>query len=131
MFQKKLKTGLTYEKTIAVTSNDTAAAYGSGNVDVLATPAMIALMEGTALECVQSFLEKDFVTVGIDVCVKHVKATPVGMQVTCKAILREVDGARLVFDVEAWDEKGKIGMGTHERFVVNLPEFMKKVNQNG
>jgi len=52
------------------------------------------------------------------------------MQVTCKAVLTKVDGARLTFDVEAWDEEGKIGAGTHERFVVNLPEFMKKVNRN-
>ncbi len=126
MFKKELIQGTVFTKTFTVTSKDTASAYGSGDVNVLATPAMISFMEGTALSGIQPSLSDDFTTVGIEVCIKHIKATPVGMKVTCKAILKEVDGAKLTFDVEAKDEEGKIGIGTHKRFIINLPEFMAK-----
>jgi fluoroacetyl-CoA thioesterase len=129
MFKKTLSRGEEFEKTITVKYKDTAAAYGSGNVEVLATPAMISLMEGTALEGVQPFLANDYTTVGTDICVKHVKATPVGMKVTCKAVLKDVEGARLSFDVEVRDEEGITGYGTHQRFIVHLPEFMAKVGK--
>jgi predicted thioesterase len=129
MFKKDLTAGFTHTKTIMVNFKDTAAAFGSGSVEVFATPALISLMEGTALEGVQPFLTDDYTTVGIDVCVKHIKATPVGMKVTCKAVLTDVDGARLTFEVEAKDEEGKIGYGTHKRFVINLPEFMEKAGK--
>ena len=126
MSGNKLTAGMVFEKTITVQYKDTAAAFGSGKVEVLATPAMISLMEGTALQGVQPYLAKDHTTVGIDVCVKHIKATPVGMKVTCKAVLTAVEGAKLTFEVEAYDEKGKIGFGTHRRYIINLPEFMEK-----
>ncbi len=131
MFKETLVAGQAFEKTITVEHKDTAAAFGSGSVEVFATLAMVSLMEGTALEGVQPFLADNFTTVGIDVCVKHIKATPVGMKATCKAVLTEVDGAKLSFNVEVQDEEGKIGYGTHQRFIINLPEFMKKAGRKG
>ncbi len=130
MSGKKLTAGMVFEKTITVQHKDTAAAFGSGKVEVLATPAMISLMEGTALQGVQPYLNENHTTVGIEVCVKHIKATPVGMKVTCKAVLTAVEDAKLTFEVEACDEKGKIGFGTHQRYIVDLPEFMEKVKRS-
>jgi len=88
---------------------------------------MISLMENTALRLVAPYLEEGWVTVGTQVNVKHIKATPVGMKVRCIAKLVSVDGPKLMFEVEAYDEKGKIGFGTHKRYVVNLAEFMKNL----
>ncbi len=127
MFRKELPTGMVFIKTKKVAFKDTAAALGSGNAEVFATPALVALMEGTALELVRPFLAEGYVTVGTEVCIKHIKATPVGMQVTCKATLTSREGAKLTFEVEAEDEEGKIGFGSHKRFVVHLAGFMDKV----
>ncbi len=126
MFQKELPTGSVFVKTKKVVYEDTAAALGSGNAEVFATPALVALMEGTALEVVRPFLAEGYITVGTEVCIKHIKATPVGMNVTCKATLTAREGAKLTFEVEAEDEEGKIGFGTHKRFVVHLARFMDK-----
>ncbi len=126
MFKKDFETGITFTKMVTVSFQDTAAAFGSGKVEVLATPAMIALMEGTALELIQQYLEEGFTTVGTEVCVKHVKATPVGMKVTCKATLKEAEENKLMFDVVASDEEGQIGYGTHRRYIINLEKFMGK-----
>lgn len=122
----KIKPGLTGEVREKVTENNTARAYGSGGVNVYATPAMIGLMENAALSAVDPLLPEGQATVGIAVSVRHLAATPVGMQVTAKAYLKEVDGRRLVFKVEAFDEKEKIGEGEHERFVINLEKFLDK-----
>ena len=117
----------TLTQTMRVTENDTAMRYGSGLLDVYATPAMIAFMENTAHQSVGKFLSDDETTVGIEVCVKHLKATPLGMTVTCEAALKNIDGRKLTFTVKAWDEKGLIGEGTHERFVVNKEKFLSKL----
>ncbi len=112
------------EKTVK--EEDTAAAYGSGLVEVFATPAMIAFMEHTAMHCVKELLPEEFSTVGTHVNVSHSKATPVGMKVSCKAKLIEVDGRKLVFEVSAKDEEGEIGSGTHSRFIIDEQKFMEK-----
>lgn len=124
-----IQTGLTCKKKITVTPEMTAAAMGSGALEVLATPSMIALMEGTAQEAVQSLLEDGRGTVGtrIDVC--HLAATPVGMEVTCTAEVTEVDRRRIVFTVKAKDEKEVIGEGIHERFVIDNEKFFAKCRQ--
>jgi predicted thioesterase len=116
---------LTLEKTVK--KEDTAARYGSGLVEVFATPAMIAFMEQTSLELVQPFLPEGYNTVGTDVCVKHSKASPVGMKVRCKATLDRTEGKKLFFSVTAWDENGKIGEGTHTRYIICTEEFMKSI----
>jgi fluoroacetyl-CoA thioesterase len=122
-----LKEGLNYHTEITVGSNLTATFHGSGNLDVYATPAMIALMENTAMTCVQPGLPEGYSTVGIEVNIKHSKATPVGMKVRAEAILEKIDRNKLYFKVEAYDEKGKIGEGSHVRYIVNAEEFMKRI----
>lgn len=124
-----LKEGITYTAKQIVKRKDTAAEYGSGLVEVFATPAMIALMENAALKTVLPYLGDDHNTVGFEVNIKHLKPTPVGMQVECTATLIEVDGKKLVFKVVATDEEGKIGEGTHTRYIINSKKFMDKLNQ--
>ena len=121
-----LHTGMKAEKSEKVTEDNTAIKYGSGGVAVYATPAMIGLMEGTCLAAVDPHLPAGQATVGTSLNVKHMAATPVGMSVKASAELVEVDGKRLVFRVEAFDDKDKIGEGTHERFIIDLEKFIKK-----
>jgi predicted thioesterase len=119
--------GVQGKEELVVTQQDTAARYGSGLVEVYATPAMIALMEKTCLNSVLSYLPEGYGTVGVKVDVVHSKATPVGMRVTCESTLLEVDRRRLVFELVARDERGEIGKGQHERFVIDTKKFMEKL----
>lgn len=123
-----LKVGLLGEKTEQVNQSNTAVSYGSGSIEVYATPAMIGLMEGAAILCVDDELEDGLSTVGISLEVKHLVATPIGMNVTAKAKLVEIAERKLTFLVEAFDEKDKIGEGTHERFIVKVDKFLEKCN---
>ena len=121
-----LEVGLTLEQTQIVTEQLTAANLGSGALPVYGTPYMIAFMEATSRKCVQPHLDEGCGTVGTMVNVKHLAASPVGMTITCRATLIEVDRRRLMFRVEAYDNDGLIGEGTHERFVINNDKFMQK-----
>lgn len=121
-----LHTGMKAQKTESVTNDNTAVKYGSGGVSVYATPAMIGLMEGTCLAAVDPFLPEGMATVGTQLNIKHLAATPVGMSVRAEAELIEVAGKRLVFQVEAYDDKEKIGEGTHERYIIDLQKFLQK-----
>lgn len=113
---------------LKVSSADTAAAFSSGLVEVYATPAMIALMEKTCQLSVQPFLPEGFISVGTLVNIQHLKATPVGMNVTCESELVEQEGKKLVFKVIARDEQGVIGDGMHERYIVEVKSFMSKIS---
>jgi fluoroacetyl-CoA thioesterase len=115
------------EQTVFVNETNTAKAYGSGLIDVFATPAMVGLMENTAHTSIQEFLPQGMVTVGIEINVKHIKATPLGMKVTCNSVLEKVEGKRLFFNVEAFDEVGKIGEATHIRYIVDAVKFVEKL----
>lgn len=126
-----LEAGIKGRDTVQVVHENTAAVVGSGMLEVFATPMMIALMEKTACESVAPYLQEGQGSVGTELNVKHVAATPVGMTVTCETELVEVDGRRLVFRVEAYDEVGLIGTGTHERFVVNNEKFQSKTDAKG
>lgn len=121
-----LNVGLAGEATTVVVHENTAAAVGAGGVEVFGTPMMIALMENAAWRAVAEHLEPGYVTVGTLVNVKHLAATPLGQQVRASAELLEIDRRRLVFKVEAYDEKQKIGEGLHERFIVQLERFLQK-----
>jgi len=118
--------GLTGEASLVVVEADTAQAVGSGGLAVLATPRMLALMEQAAFQAVQPHLAAGETTVGTGVEIQHVAATPLGMRVTARARLEAVNGRKLRFHVEASDEQGLIGMGTHERFVVQAGRFLAK-----
>ena len=119
--------GLTNSETLLVRHEDTAAVYGSGALEVFATPAMIALMEKTCLESVSDKIGEGNTTVGISVNIKHLKASPVGALIRCDATLVEVDRRRLVFEVKCFEGETLIGEGIHERFVVDSEKFMRKL----
>ncbi|MBQ5390496.1 MAG: thioesterase family protein [Clostridia bacterium] len=121
-----MEVGIKHTVTEIVTKEKTAAQVGSGLLPVYATPAMIALMEKCASECVAPYIEEGKSSVGTMLNVKHLSASPIGMQITCTATLTEIDGRRLVFSLEASDEKGPIGEGAHERFVIDIERFMAK-----
>jgi len=125
----QLSPGIAGERTIEVSPDHTAEAYQSGIVAVFATPAMIGLMENTAHLSVQPYLGNGYITVGTEVNIKHIKATPVGMKVTARSELLEVSGNKLVFSVTASDETGQIGFGTHVRYIVHAASFMQKIEK--
>ncbi len=125
----KIELGMTGEATTTVVHENTAAAVGAGGVEVFGTPMMIALMENAAWRAVVASLDEGDVTVGSVVNVKHLGATPLGQRVRATAELVEIEGRRLVFRVEAYDEQKKIGEGIHERFVVNLERFLKRIGR--
>lgn len=124
-----LKTGLKNTKTIRVDKSNTAAAVGSGGLEVFSTPDMIALMEGTCKSLVDEYLEEGKGTVGISISTDHKAATPVGMEVTCEAELVEIDRSRLVFKVRCKDELDDISEGEHQRFIVDNEKFLANVNK--
>lgn len=124
-----LTVGMTSKVEITVEQKDTAVAFGSGGVKVLATPMMIGLMENAALKAVDPHLPEGYATVGTHLDVKHLAATPIGMKAYAKAELIKIEGKRLEFKVEAYDEKEKIGEGTHERYIVQLGKFLEKTNE--
>lgn len=122
-----LQAGLKYQSCVAVSSDNTALRLGSGDMEVFATPAMIALMENAAMKAVAPALEEGTTTVGTMMRSSHVKASAVGATITAEAELISVDGRRLSFAVRAWDEKGVIGEGEHERFIVDKQRFLAKL----
>ena len=124
-----LEIGMTNKTLRTVVPEFTAAALKSGLLEVLATPIMIAWMEECCMECVQAKLDEGFGTVGTLVNVTHEAPTPVGGTVTVSCFLRQVDGRRLVFAVEASDKGGIIGRGSHERFIVEGAKFQAKCDK--
>jgi len=123
----KLAPGLVGEATLVVEEKHTARHLGSGGVNVLATPIMIALMEEAGRNAVEPLLEPGQLTVGAVLDVKHLAPTPLGMQVTARAELLAVDGRMLTFHVEAHDDREKVGEGTHVRAIINLDRFLARV----
>lgn len=126
-----LTVGLKGKEEVIVSETNSAKTMGSGTLDVFATPAMIALMEKTAWTSVAEHLDEGCGSVGTLLNVTHDAPTPLGMKVWCESELVEIDGRRLVFQVEAFDETGKIGGGRHERFVIQNEKFQAKANKKG
>ncbi len=122
-----LETGIQGRAETVVNDTNTAAAVGSGNLDVFATPFMIALMEEASQRSVAPYLTEGESTVGTKISVSHDAATPLGMKVRAESRLIEIDGRRLVFEVRAWDECGPVGQGSHERFIIRRQRFLEKV----
>jgi len=126
---KSIEPGISAEIQIEVSREVLASQWGSGIVEVFSTPAMIGLMEGAAEKAVRPYLDEGETTVGTRVCVKHLAPTPLGMKVRAVATLESVEGRRLLFRVEAFDEVEKIGEGEHERFVVDRERFMNRARK--
>ena len=110
-----------------MTEADVASAYGNPGVHVFATPAMITLIENTTGECLDATLPEGQGSVGTHLDVRHLAATPIGMNIRCSAEVIEIDRRRVLFAVEVYDDVEKVGTGTHERFIVpDLPKFLAK-----
>lgn len=122
-----LQPGLTHTFEKISEARESASAVASGALDVFSTPSLVALFESTALQAVDPKLPAGHGTVGIEVAVKHLKATKIGQRVRCTVTLTAVEGKRLHFSGEMWDEQGRIGEGTHTRFVVNSAEFLRRL----
>lgn len=126
---QELKVGMELKKDYMVTRTETAQAMGSGGLEVLATPILVAWAENAAYEMAELCLPDEQTTVGVNINLNHIAATPVGMKVRIKVVLSNIESRRLDFTVEAWDTVQKIGEGTHQRFVVQKMKFMGKVLQ--
>lgn len=121
-----IEPGLTGEVERWVTEDDTAARWGSGLVPVFGTPSLVGLMENAAVEALKGQLSAEETSVGGRMDVRHLAPTPVGMRVRAQAELVEVDGKRLVFAIEAWDEAERIGEASHIRFVIERQSFVER-----
>jgi fluoroacetyl-CoA thioesterase len=130
MFER-ITPGLVGERETKVVAENTAQHLGSGNVAVFATPEMIRWMERAAVAAVDHLLPEGHRTVGIQVDVRHLAATPLGMTVRVRAELLEVEGRKLTFRVEAFDDVEKVGEGMHQRMIVDLAKFRERAQAKG
>lgn len=124
-----LETGLTAQSVCSVNGLVTAEVFGSGDMPVFATPAMIAVMENAAMKVVADHLESGMSTVGTELRVSHLRASGVGEKVTATATLINIEGRKLTFKVSAADSQGVIGEGEHERFIVEKERFLNKIKK--
>ena len=122
-----MEIGLTYTSTTVVDNSNTAVALGSGDMDVFATPAMVALMENAAMNAVASHLEQGQTTVGTQITTSHIKASALGATISATATLTAVDGRSLTFSIVASEGDKTIGEGTHTRFIVDRERFLAKL----
>ena len=123
--------GISMELEKVVEEKLTAKHVGSGRAEVLATPVLCTWMEEAAFLSVEPFLEKGYDTVGTEISISHMAATPVGMEVRVVSELTEINGKLLVFKVKAYDQVDKIGEGVHKRAIVEQKKFITKTNQKG
>lgn len=124
-----IKPGLINEKTWLVESKHLASAFGSGLVDVLATPVLVGFCEECARLMVEPLLTEGQKTVGMSINLHHLAATPPGMHVTVRAKLVEVDKRRLLFRIKVWDEQECVGEAEHERFIIDADRFEQRIEE--
>ena len=122
----EITVGMKGEAFTDVERADTAKEVGSGDLLVYATPCMVALMEGAACEAISSALKETETTVGTMLNIEHISATPVGLEVRAEAVVINVEGKVITFEVTAYDEIGEIGRGMHKRVIVNAQKFLDK-----
>lgn len=122
-----MEIGLSYTSTVVVDNSNTAVALGSGDMDVFATPAMVALMENAAMNAVAPHLEQGQTTVGTQITTSHIKASALGATISATATLTAVDGRSLTFTIVASEGDKTIGEGTHTRFIVDRERFLSKL----
>ena len=121
-----IEVGIKGHAEALVEQEDTAKVVVSGDLLVYATPCMVALMEGAAWQSVAPFLAEGESTVGTRMDVKHLSATPVGMEVRAESVVTAVDGRKVTFEIHAFDEAGEIGSAVHERVVIRAERFLEK-----
>lgn len=129
VIMEQITIGLYGEASITVTDELTADAVGSGSVHVYATPSMIGLMESAAIAAIDHLLPDGQTSVGIQIDVEHISATPVGEEVRARAEVIDVDGRKVIFEVQAWDEREMIGEGLHTRFVIDIDRFLEQLRR--
>ncbi len=127
----ELTPGLSAGLEHLVSADDAATKWGSGLLPVFSTPALVGLMEATAVQALEGHIQPGQTSVGTHMDVRHLAATPVGMKVRTSAVLIVVEGRKLTFKIQAWDEVEMIGEASHERFVVDEDRFMTRVTTKG
>lgn len=130
MLKHTLRVGLIGEAIDTVTQKHTAIEMGSGAFKVYATPAMITLMESAAVSAIAPYLPKDAASLGIEINVQHIAATPIGEGVVAMAEVTKIDGKRVHLEVRAWDEQEMIGIGTHIRYITYIKDFEARIKRN-
>ena len=128
MLFENLKVGLKNSVAQVVTENDTALALGSGSLKVLATPKLIALVEKAASDLAEKNLPAEFTSVGTLINFEHTAPTPINLNFRAEVEITEIEGRKIIFEVSTSDERGEIGRGRHERFIVNREKFQSKAN---
>ena len=118
---------MTFTSETVVALSNCAVTMGSGDLEVFATPAMVALMENAAMNCVAPYLPEGSTTVGAEINTTHIRPSALGATIKAVAHLTNVEGRKLMFDVEAYDGEECIGKGTHVRFIVDIERFMAKL----
>jgi predicted thioesterase len=121
--------GLTGKSEMIVKEEDLVNQLGRVTVNVLSTPRLIQLLEAAAINAIQDFIPTDQVSLGTEVKIKHLSATPLGMKVTASALLKGVEKNRLFFLVTAYDEKEKVAEGEHERVLISKDRFLQKLDK--
>ncbi len=119
-----IPSNLKYEYEIMVTEEYVARGIGL-DVQVFSTPSLVLCMETAAYKAVEKYIPEGFTTVGTGICIRHIKATPIGDKVRCVATLVKREGNKLEFEVEAYDSEGKIGEGRHWRYIIDIEKFQK------
>ena len=122
-----MEIGLSYTSTLTVDETNTAITLGSGDMPVLATPAMMALMENAAMNAVKECLPEGRTTVGGHIESSHIKPSPIGSTVKATAVLEKIDGRKLYFKISAHQGEALTGEGTHLRFIVDRERFLSKI----
>ncbi|GAB5493653.1 MAG: thioesterase family protein [Phototrophicaceae bacterium] len=129
MLDSGLRVGLIGEAIDTVKIEQTAIRMGSGAFEVFATPSLIALMESAAVAAIAPNLPQDYASVGIEVHIKHISATPVGENVVAMAEVTRIDDKRVYLEVRAWDEEELIGIGTHTRYIIEISDFENRLQR--
>ena len=122
----EITVGMKGEVSTLVEKEDTAAEVGSGSLLVYATPCMVALMEGAACEAIESAMSEGQTSVGTELNIRHISATPVGLEGRAEAEVTAVEGKIVTFQLTAYDEAGVIGEGTHKRCIISSQRFLDK-----
>lgn len=127
--KEQLRVGLIGQSVAVVTSELTARTMGSGSLEVLATPALVAQMESAAVSAIETYLSSEEASVGIEIHVQHLAATPIGEQIISMAEVIKIEDRLVTFAVRAWDEKEMIGEGTHLRYIIDIERFLERLRR--